>query len=37
MSGGVDYFSHCATDGTHDLYDGDGKQVAPGYLTDLVG
>ena len=35
MSGGVDYFTHCASSGAHDLYDGDSERHTPGYLTDL--
>ncbi|HPV25372.1 MAG TPA: sulfatase-like hydrolase/transferase, partial [Casimicrobium sp.] len=36
MSGGVDYFTHCATNGDHDLYQGDAEVPTPGYLTDLI-
>jgi arylsulfatase A-like enzyme len=36
MSGGVDYFTHCAFTGTHDLYEGDAEQEEEGYLTDLI-
>jgi arylsulfatase A-like enzyme len=36
MSGGVDYFTHCSNNGTHDLYVGDEEQHVEGYLTDLI-
>ncbi|HEY0820305.1 MAG TPA: sulfatase-like hydrolase/transferase [Rhizobacter sp.] len=36
MSGGVDYFTHCGTNGAHDLFDGDEETHDPGYLTDLI-
>jgi arylsulfatase A-like enzyme len=36
MSGGVDYFSHCSTNGAHDLYSGEGEHPEEGYLTDLL-
>jgi len=36
MSGGVDYFTHCASTGAHDLFDGDEEKDEPGYLTDLI-
>ena len=36
MSGGVDYFSHCGTNGTHDLFEGDEEHSDTGYLTDLI-
>jgi arylsulfatase A-like enzyme len=36
MSGGVDYFTHCSNNGTHDLYVGDEEQQVEGYLTDLI-
>ena len=36
MSGGVDYFTHCASTGVHDLYEGDHEQAREGYLTDLI-
>ncbi|MBL8363530.1 MAG: sulfatase-like hydrolase/transferase [Rubrivivax sp.] len=36
MSGGVDYFSHCATNGAHDLFEGDEERHDSGYLTDLI-
>ncbi|MBA2964613.1 MULTISPECIES: sulfatase [Ramlibacter] len=36
MSGGVDYFSHCSNNGTHDLYLGDEEKQEEGYLTDLL-
>ncbi|MGI9152191.1 MAG: sulfatase family protein [Limnohabitans sp.] len=36
MSGGVDYFSHCSNNGTHDLYSGEDEHTDEGYLTDLL-
>ncbi len=36
MSGGVDYFSHCSNNGTHDLYSGETEHADDGYLTDLL-
>jgi arylsulfatase A-like enzyme len=36
MSGGVDYFTHCGTNGAHDLYCGEEEQGQDGYLTDLL-
>jgi arylsulfatase A-like enzyme len=36
MSGGVDYFSHCSNNGTHDLYLGEEEKHVEGYLTDLI-
>ena len=36
MSGGVDYFTHCSNNGTHDLYFGEAEHSAEGYLTDLL-
>ena len=36
MSGGVDYFTHCDSTGTHDLFDGEQDQPTAGYLTDLI-
>ncbi len=36
MSGGVDYFTHCAFTGAHDLFAGDHEQHEVGYLTDLI-
>jgi arylsulfatase A-like enzyme len=36
MSGGVDYFTHCSNNGTHDLYLGDAETHEDGYLTDLI-
>ncbi|MBS0450526.1 MAG: sulfatase-like hydrolase/transferase [Proteobacteria bacterium] len=36
MSGGVDYFTHCDSTGTHDLWQGDEDHQAEGYLTDLL-
>jgi arylsulfatase A-like enzyme len=35
-SGGVDYFTHCDSQGQHDLYDGDQEAHRTGYLTDLI-
>ncbi|MBG9388135.1 sulfatase family protein [Caenimonas aquaedulcis] len=36
MSGGVDYFTHCAFTGAHDLYEGETERHEAGYLTDLL-
>src|SRR5512140_347041 len=36
MSGGVDYFTHCAFTGAHDLWSGEEEQQEVGYLTDLI-
>jgi len=36
MSGGVDYFTHCASTGAHDFYIGEAEQQTDGYLTDLI-
>ena len=36
MAGGVDYFTHCAPDGQHDLFEGEAPQQEVGYLTDLL-
>lgn len=36
LCGGVDYFSHCDSAGTHDLYEGDAEVQCAGYLTDLL-
>ena len=36
MSGGVDYFTHCSNNGTHDLYFGEQERHEEGYLTDLI-
>src|SRR4051794_14073597 len=36
MSGGVDYFSHCDSRGTHDLFEGEEDHPQEGYLTDLI-
>ena len=40
MSGGVDYFTHCTSNGLHDLYAANGAEVGEqahkGYLTDLI-
>jgi arylsulfatase A-like enzyme len=36
MSGGVDYFTHCGTNGAHDLFEGDEEVHDVGYLTDLI-
>ena len=36
MSGGVDYFTHCASTGAHDLWQGEQEHAQDGYLTDLL-
>ena len=36
MSGGVDYFTHCGTNGDHDLWEGERERHDTGYLTDLI-
>ena len=36
MAGGVDYFSHCASTGAHDLFEGQAERPTEGYLTDLI-
>jgi arylsulfatase A-like enzyme len=36
MSGGLDYFTHCDSSGTHDLWDGESEVHRIGYLTDLI-
>jgi arylsulfatase A-like enzyme len=36
MSGGLDYFTHCDSSGTHDLWDGEAESDRVGYLTDLI-
>ena len=36
MSGGVDYFTHCDSRGTHDLWVGEDEHRQEGYLTDLI-
>jgi arylsulfatase A-like enzyme len=36
MSGGVDYFTHRDSSGTHDLFDGEAEAHRVGYLTDLI-
>jgi arylsulfatase A-like enzyme len=36
MSGGVDYFTHCSSNGTHDLWQGEEEKQQDGYLTDLL-
>ncbi len=36
MSGGVDYFTHCDSRGTHDLWSGENEHSEIGYLTDLI-
>ena len=36
MSGGVDYFTHCSNNGTHDLFLGEVEHREEGYLTDLL-
>jgi len=36
LSGGLDYFTHRDTSGTHDLWDGETEVHRIGYLTDLI-
>jgi arylsulfatase A-like enzyme len=36
LSGAVDYFTHCGTDGAHDLFEGEREVHARGYLTDIL-
>jgi arylsulfatase A-like enzyme len=36
MAGGVDYFTHCASTGAHDLWFGEEEHAEEGYLTDLI-
>ena len=36
MAGGVDYFTHRATNGDHDLFVGEDEHHEIGYLTDLL-
>ncbi|HWA37758.1 MAG TPA: sulfatase-like hydrolase/transferase, partial [Burkholderiales bacterium] len=36
LSGAVDYFTHCGTDGAHDLFDGTEEVYRKGYLTDVI-
>jgi arylsulfatase A-like enzyme len=36
MSGGVDYFTHRAFTGAHDLWSGEEEKEEAGYLTDLI-
>jgi arylsulfatase A-like enzyme len=36
MSGGVDYFTHCGTNGAHDLFHNEEEARDVGYLTDLI-
>ncbi|MBK0392703.1 sulfatase [Ramlibacter algicola] len=36
ISGAVDYFTHCDTDGVHDLFRNRQEHVEDGYLTDLL-
>ncbi|WP_288251816.1 sulfatase-like hydrolase/transferase [uncultured Hydrogenophaga sp.] len=36
MAGGVDYFTHCASTGDHDLWFGEEEKAEEGYLTDLL-
>ena len=36
MSGGVDYFTQCSNNGTHDLYLNEAEHGQEGYLTDLL-
>ncbi|MBA4264763.1 MAG: twin-arginine translocation pathway signal protein, partial [Comamonadaceae bacterium] len=35
MAGGVDYFTHCSSNGDHDLYIGEETHKEVGYLTDV--
>jgi arylsulfatase A-like enzyme len=35
-SGYVDYYQHTDSSGDHDLFDGDARTKADGYLTDLI-
>ena len=36
MSGGADYYTHCDSRGTHDLWLGEDEHHQDGYLTDLL-
>ena len=36
MAGGVDYFTHCSSQGDHDLYQGESAHHEVGYLTDVL-
>jgi arylsulfatase A-like enzyme len=36
MSGGLDYFTHRDSAGTHDLFEGEAEAHPVGYLTDLI-
>ena len=36
MAGGVDYWTHCASTGAHDLWFGEEEKQQEGYLTDLL-
>jgi len=36
MAGGVDYFTHCSSQGDHDLYAGESAHHEVGYLTDVL-
>jgi arylsulfatase A-like enzyme len=36
MAGGVDYFTHRASNGMEDLWQGEREHAEPGYLTDLL-
>jgi arylsulfatase A-like enzyme len=36
LSGAVDYFTHCGTDGAHDLFEGTEEVRHQGYLTDVL-
>jgi arylsulfatase A-like enzyme len=36
MSGGVDYFTHCDSQGNHDLWENETEVRREGYLTDLI-
>jgi arylsulfatase A-like enzyme len=36
LSGGIDYFTHCDSAGTHDLYENGVEVERSGYVTDLI-
>ena len=36
MAGGVDYFTHCSSNGEHDLYIDEDEHHEVGYLTDVL-
>ncbi len=36
MAGGVDYFTHCSSNGEHDLYIDEEEHHEVGYLTDVL-